>query len=222
MAAPVASFIQLPLDTGNTGKKNRTQTRVVGPDTVHEHFMIPISPRSVTGSYKASTGTLTVPAGVHNGTTTGFAWLYNPVGSAIKMAIKRISWNTQFIVLAVDLLGGELRYSLFTFTGVGSGTLVTPAKHDSVDAAAVGNLRLASTGMTVTLGATIYGTQYQTMDLATGGAGHWNPEWNQWQPDAEQDEQVLRAGEGVVAWHAIAVTTANRRLFINPGWEEFE
>lgn len=222
MAAPVAAFIQLPVDTGNTGKKNRTQTRTVGADSVHEHFVIPISPRSVVGSFKASSGTLTVPAAVQNGVSTGYIWLYNPVGTAIKMAVKRISWNIQFIALAVDLLGGELRFSFFTFTGTGSGALITPAKHDSTDAAAVGNMRTASTGMTVTVGATIYGTQYPTMDLATGGAGHWNPEWNQWQPDAEQDEQILRPGEGIVAWHAIAVTAANRRLFINPGWEEYE
>lgn len=222
MAAPIADKIILPLDTGNTGKKVRTQTRVVGPDTVHEHFFVPISPRARTGLYKASSGTLTVPAAIQNGTTTGFAWLYNPVGSTIKMAVKRLSWNVQFIALAVDLLGGEMRCSLFTFTGVGSGTLVTPAKRDSNDLAAQGNLRLASTGLAVTLGATILGEQYPTMDLATGGAGHWNPHRAEWNPDDAEAEIVLRAGEGVVFWHAIAVTAANRRLFINPGWEEFE
>ena len=222
MAAPVADKIILPLDTGNTGKKVRTQTRVVGADTVHEHFFIPTSPRSVLGRYKASSGTLTIPAAVHNGTTTGFLWLMNPIGSAVKMAVKRISWNIQFIVLAVDLLGGELRFSLNTFTGVGSAGLITPAKHDSTDAAAVGNLRTASTGMTVTLGASIYGTQYPTMDLATGGAGHWNPEWNNIEPDDEDSEIILRAGEGLSIWHAIAVTTANRRLFVNVAWDEYE
>lgn len=215
-------MIQLPTDAGNTGKKVRSQTRVVGADTVHEHYHIPISPRSVVGSYKASSGTLTVPAAVHNGTTSGFLWLMNPVGSSVKMAIKRISWNIQFIALAVDLLGGELRFSLNAFTGAGSAGLITPAKRDSTDAAAVGNLRSASTGMVVTLVASIYGTQYPTMDLVTGGAGHWNPEWNALEPDAEQDEIILRPGEGISIWHAIAVTAANRRLFINVGWEEFE
>lgn len=41
MAGPVASYVQLPSDTANTGKKNRTQTRAVGSDTVHEHFVVP-------------------------------------------------------------------------------------------------------------------------------------------------------------------------------------
>jgi hypothetical protein len=37
MAAPIAAYVQLPADTANTGKKNRTQTKVAGSDTVHQH-----------------------------------------------------------------------------------------------------------------------------------------------------------------------------------------
>ena len=113
MAAPIADKIILPLDTGNTGKKKRTQTRVVGADTVHEDFVIPISDRKVTGSYKASSGTLTVPTAVHNGTTTGFLWLCNPVGSTIKMAAKRIMLILSSMrlymgtLLVMDLLHGS-------------------------------------------------------------------------------------------------------------------
>ena len=138
------------------------------------------------------------------------------------MAVKRIKWNVQFIALAVDLLGGELRFSLFTFTGVGSAGLITPAKRDSQDAAIVGNVRSASTGLVVSLGATVHGWQYPTMDLVTGGAGHWVAARDELIPDAEQDEIILRPGEGIVIWHSIAVTTANRRLFVNVAWEEFE
>lgn len=87
MAVPIADKIQLPLDTGNTGKKVRTQTRVVGADTVHEHYFVQISARNIVAAAKVSSGTLTVPTAIHNGTTTGFLWLYNPVGSAIKMAV---------------------------------------------------------------------------------------------------------------------------------------
>jgi len=222
MAAPIANKIILPLDTGNAGKNVRTQTRVIGPDTVHEHFFVPTSPRSTVGRFKVNTGQLTIPAAVHNGTTTGFFWLVNPVGSTVKLAVKRISWNIQFVALAVDLLGGEMRFNRCTFTGVASGATAPPAKTDSVLAAAVGSVRLASTGLTVLLDGAMYGTQYPTMDLATGGAGHWNPYVFEWSPSAEDDELILRAGEGLVCWHAIAVTTANRRLFVNLAWDEFE
>lgn len=223
MPAPIASMIQLPVDSGNSGKKVRTQTRVVGADTVHEHYFVPISARSVVGGYKASSGTLTVPAAVHNGTTTGFLWFQNPVAGGRKVAIKQIRWNVQFIALAVDLLGGELRFSRHTFTGVGSAGLITAAKRDSTDASPQAELRTASTSQAVTLIATLHGGQYPTMDLATGGAGHWPPFDTAWgRYDDEDDEVILRPGEGISIWHAIAVTAANRRLFVSVEWEEFE
>ena len=41
MTAPASTYVQLPSDGSNTGKLNRTQTKVVGSNTVHEHFMVP-------------------------------------------------------------------------------------------------------------------------------------------------------------------------------------
>lgn len=222
MAAPVADKIILPLDTGNTGKKKRTQTRVVGADTVHEDFVIVQDPRNVIGTYKASSGLLTVPAAVHNGTTTGFLWVYNPIGATTKMQVSRLMYDMQFVALAVDLLGGELRANMFTFTGTGSGAQITPAKRLSTDAAPQGNVRTASTGLTCTLGAAIVGVQYQTMDLATGGGNVNNPHRVEIKPANEHEETVLLPGEGIVFWHAGAVTAANRRLVINTLWDEFE
>lgn len=222
MAAPVADKIILPLDTGNLGKNVRTQTRTVGAFSVHEHFFIPTSARSVLGKYKASTGLLTIPAAVHNGTTTGYCWLANPVGSVVKMGVQRISMTHNFIVIAVDLLTGEVRFSRNTFTGVGSGTIVTPAKRDSTDATAVGTLFLTSATWAQTLGATFWNEQYQTQDLVTGGAGHWMPYKTEFVAEKEEDQIVLRAGEAIAIWHSIAVTTANRRAAINFAWEEFE
>lgn len=222
MAAPVADKIILPLDTGNTGKKVRTQSRVIGADTVHEHFFIPTSKRNLLGSYKGNAGVLTVPAAVHNGTTTGFWWLINPVGSARLTALRRIYTLLNFTALAVDLLVGELRLTRITFTGTGSAGLVTPAKRDSTDATNVGELRTASTGLSVSLVATIYSQMYPTMDLATGGAGHWPAQMDWWDQNEEDEQVVLRAGEGVVCWHAAAVTAGNRRLINNLAWDEYE
>lgn len=222
MAAPVADKIVLPLDTGNTGKKKRTQTRVVGADTVHEDFVVVQDARSVLGVYTASTGVLTVPAAVQNGTTTGFAWLYNPVGSAVKMQVSRAIYDMQFVALAVDLLGGELRCSRFTFTGVNSGTLVTPCKRASSDAANVGQFATSWATAVATLGATRIGVQYQMMDLATGGGNVNNPHRAVLNPVNEHEEPILLPGEGLVFWHAVAVTAANRRVIINLSWDEFE
>jgi len=225
MAAPVAGFVQLPLDTGNTGKMVRTQTRVVGANTVHEHYFIPISKRSLLGVYYATSGTIAFPTAAHNTTSTGYGWLYNPVGSAVKMAIRRTFTQTQFTVTtAVDVTVPRQAMSLFTFTGTGSGALITPAKRDSTDAAAVGNFRTAVTGLTVTLGAmiksdfpNINSTASSATIQSTGqvsGVQEWDP--------PEDEQIILRAGEGVVFWSADASTTANRRWSVDVCWEEFE
>jgi hypothetical protein len=64
MAAPVASYVQLPADTANTGKKNRTQTKVVGSDTVHEHHVVPSPGYTRTGrhAYQSSMHVLSTAA----------------------------------------------------------------------------------------------------------------------------------------------------------------
>jgi hypothetical protein len=222
VAAPIADFIQLPTDTGNTGKKVRTQTRVVGANTVHEHFFIPISARSRLGVYLANSGILTVPAAAQNGTTTGLWWWFNPVGAVVKGALRRLQHEEQTGVVAVDLAIGEARASLFTFTGTASGAQVTPGKRDSTDAAPVVNIRTASTGLTVTLVATIYSELMQVLHSATAGDVQQNPiVGNEWDPQ-EDGQVVIRAGEGVVEWSAVAVTTGNRRMLTNLAWEEFE
>lgn len=222
MAAPVADKVILPLDTGNTGKKKRTQTRTIGADSVHTDYVIVEDPRNVLGVYTGSSGVLTVPAAVHNGTTTGFLWVFNPIGSTIKMQVSRTMYDIEFTALAVDLLSGLLQQSLFTFTGTASGAQITPAKRSSVDAAPQGNVRTASTGLACTLGAARIGVQYPTMGLATGGAGQWNPHRADLRPVNDHEEPILLPGEGIVFWHAAAVTAANRRLIINVSWDEFE
>lgn len=225
MPAPVASKIILPLDSGNTGKNVRTQTRVVGPDTVHEHFFIPISARSRLGVYYGHSGIQTIPTGATNGTTTGNFWLYNPVGSSVKMALRRLREVIQFTVTsAVDVSVPRIQYNLFTFTGTGSGTQITPAKRDSTDAAPVGNLRTAMTGLTIILGAAIRAALPPIISTASSATIQANqlaqvgPAW-----DMDEDEMpVLRAGEGIVCWTPDAATTANRRFTSDLIWEEFE
>jgi hypothetical protein len=51
MAAPTASYVQLPSDASNAGKKNRTQIKTVGSDSVHEHFVVPSAGYTRVGRY---------------------------------------------------------------------------------------------------------------------------------------------------------------------------
>lgn len=55
------SKVQLPDDSANTGPKIRTQTRVVGANTVHEHYFYQVNGETATlanVAASASTGTL--------------------------------------------------------------------------------------------------------------------------------------------------------------------
>lgn len=222
MAAKTDQIVILPLDTGNTGKKIRTKESVVGANTVEEYFFIPSSERSDTGKYKFSVPAIAIPTAAHVGTTTGFVWIWNPLASTVNMGIDRITLSQNFsTTLAVDLIAPMIRLSRFTATGTLSGATVTPSKRKTADAAAQGLIATASTGLTVTLVATILEYLGCTMDLVTGGAGHWNAQENIYNPQGEGDEIVLVPGEGVVIWSSFAVTTANRKLIINGAWNEF-
>ena len=222
MAAKTDQVIILPTDSGNTGKKIRTKESVIGANTVEEYFFIPSSERSVTGQYKFVIPAQAIPTAAHTATTTGFFYLINPLASTIKIAVDRISFKHNFsTTLAVDLIAPLIHVSRISFTGTLSAATTTPAKRATADAAAQGLISIAMTGLTVTNVANVYGLIGQTMDLVTGGAGHWIAQSDEWNPQDEDDELILAAGEGIVIWSTLAVTTANRKLMINGAWFEY-
>jgi hypothetical protein len=222
MAAKTDQVIILPTDTGNTGKKIRTKESVIGANTVEEYFFILSSERSNTGNYKFSSGAVAIPTAAHTGTTTGFLYLINPAASTVNVSLDRTTLKQNFsTTLAVDLIAPLIQINRITFTGTLSASAITPAKRKTGDAANQGLMSLAMTGLTVTLGAAVYTFIGQTMDLVTGGAGHWSAQTDEWNPQSDDDELVLVPGEGLVWWSTLAVTTANRKLIINGAWKEW-
>lgn len=214
--------VTLPSDTGNAGKKVRTKESVVGANTVQEYFFIPSSERSETGRYKGSAPAAAIPTAAHNGTSTGFLFMVNPLASTVRAAVNRLLLSQNFsTTLAADLIAPLLRVSRISFTGTLSAATITPAKRATADATAQLLLAAAPTGLSVTLVASVIEFIGQTQDLATGGAGHWIAQVDQWEPDEEGDEIVLAPGEGLVVWSTLAVTTANRKLAIGAAWKEF-
>ena len=222
MPVPIASFVQLPDDAGNTGKKIRTQTRVVGANTVHEHYFVSVSAREYVGFYWANVPFQTIPTAAQTGHTSGNWWLFNPIGNENKITLRRYSTMMQFAALGIDLVPGQFRMSRFTYTGTPSGASVPVEKSDSTFPAFSGSLRTAMTGMTITLGNPIWEELGPVHELATGGAGVWNPRIGlERNPDADDAEMILRAGEGIVDYSALALTTANRRQSTNMGLGEY-
>jgi hypothetical protein len=177
--------------------------------------------RTVSGKYRATSPVITLPTSAQSGGSTGIIWLSNPIGSTKLLAVRHLSVDVQFAALAVDLVPGELRFNRFTYTGTPSGTPIVIAQRDSTDAAVTGRAWSSGAGWTVTQIATLWGAQLPTMDLVTGGAGHWNPYRAEWVAGEVSDQVVLRAGEGVVLWNAMALTTANRRAVASVAWEEY-
>ena len=224
MAAPVAGFVQLPTDTGNTGKKVRTQTRVVGADTVHEHHFIPISIRKIDGLYYVVSGTLTGHTTAHNVTSTGYWWFENPVGGAkvarVRQCRVKIS-NGASIGADVTTVS---RYGLnrFTFTGTASGAIITPARRDSTDAAPVANLRTAATGMTVTAGAIAGATINAAYEFLTSGIANSDGFVQDLMDPIHEDEfLVIRPGEGL-CFYGIDTGVAQFRHITNVVWDEYD
>lgn len=221
MAAPVATYIQTPSDAGNTGKKVRTQSRVVGSDTVHEHFFIPVDPRDVLSIYFMHSGVISVPTSADNATSTGRFWAFNPVGSGIKVAVRSARMSYQFVAAALDLSAARFALALFTATGTASGATITPAKRDSTDATPVGTIRTAVTGLTVTLGAILRADLLTVMALATGTGVPAGPFLSAERDLNYEEHIIIRAGEGIVGYCPDASTTANRRATCDMILEDF-
>lgn len=224
MAAPVAAKIILPSDTGNTGKNVRTQTRVVGADTVHEHFFVPQNRRSTLGVYFVNSGLLSARTAADNGTSTGNFWLINPAGSAVKVAVREMRATIYSLTHAIaQTTATRFALALYTATGTPSGATVGYGKRDSTDATPVSTMRTASTGLTVTLGNIVWAEPYHIVISTTAvGIGVINQTPTFDGTNLGDMEIILRAGEGLVCYQPDTSTTTNPRALVNFILEEFE
>lgn len=223
MAGPVANKIILPLDSGNTGKNVRTQSRVVGADTVHEHFFIPVRQAQVLGVYRTALAQQTVQAAAQNGTATGFVWAHVPVLVSNKWArIRRVYYSSQHSTALATPTAPRLVLQRFTFTGVAAGASVAAGKVDSAAPTAILDLRTAVTGLTVTLDVLMAAAG---ICGALTAVGAYNvSDVNIIDPASNEDEwPIIKPGQGFVLYQDIAGTVADTRKF-NPVivWDEID
>lgn len=222
MAGPVAAKVNLPDDSGNTGPKVRTQTRVVGGNTVHEHFFISQRQAEILAVYRAVLDQQTVQAAAQNGTSSGFLWAHVPVAVANKKArLRKIMVDTQHSSALATPTAPRLVAQRFTFTGTASGATVAASKTNSGDPAAVLDLRTAVTGLTVSLV-----NKFKAFGIvgALTAVGAYAPA-----PivlglhDAEDEWHTFASGEGFVLWQDVAGTAADtRKLNISLLWDEID
>lgn len=212
MAGPVDSYIILPDDSGNSGKKDRNQSRVVGGNTVYEKFIVKVRQAQLLGVYRAATAQLAIVQTATNGTTTGLLWAHVPTAvTNKKVRLRRAFVTSQFTAATAFPTAPRLRMDRMTFTGTASGAAVTAAKVDSGYPSPVFDLRTAVTGLTPVLVA-------QLGNAAICGAltavGAWAPAVIDVFPaTSEEDEwNVFAPGEGFVIYQDTAGSATDTRV----------
>jgi hypothetical protein len=230
MAAPIDSAVILPDDSGNSaGKKIRSQTRVVGANTVHEHFVVPISARKLLGCYQVNLGAQAVLATAHTPTSTAFVYFTMPVAATtVGCRVRRIEHSISIGAVANAtnaIIPARVSASRITMTGTNSAALTTPMKRKTTDATNTTLSALLLTGYTVTLGAVGWTWMIPAV-LSTGAPTTaetvcWaNPCWD---PNNEDEFIDLQAGEGLVIYQADNGATSDvRKICTTIIWDEYD
>lgn len=213
MAAPLPSKIILPLDSGNTGPKVRTQTRVIGSDTVHEHVFIFERDAKVTSIYKLALAQSTVLATAQNGTTAVMLIGHMPAAATTRaMRIRRCFVTSQHSTVLATPTAPRLLLRRFTSAAALSGTLVAPTLGDSArDATPSALFSLVTTGVTVVHVGIGFGIAPITSCLTAVGINDPAPTDAVNHGDDEDEWPVFRPGEGFVAYQDVNGTTSDTR-----------
>lgn len=224
MTAPVASTVILPDDSGNTGKKYRTQTKTVGVTTVHEPFFVPSPGYSVVGKHFFGSNAQTVLATAQNATATGFYWFQLPLTATVNAVLRRINVQHSAGSALATPTAPVISFSKFTFTGTASGATEASLPYVTGGVAAQLIARTAVTGMTVTVVAPMAKAIVPAAETGVGVYfGH--SEIMPANPLAFQRGFALEltAGEGLVVYQSVNGTTSDTRSFLfNMEWQEID
>lgn len=178
--------------------------------------------RTLSGLYYGTTGPIAYTTAA-DAATDGSLWLVN-TSNTVVVYLRTVRFTALLDSLAILTNLPTIHMERMTFTGTPSGTLVTPAKRDSVDAANTGTIRTASTGMTITAGAAIESFSPPTADVIGGllsvNATASIPVEQLFVGDLDSFI-TLRQNEGIVFRQSTAGNaTENRQYWLNLVWEE--
>jgi len=215
------AFVQVAPDS--TGAKLHTISKTVGANTVHNQVVHPQSPRTRTGLYFGTSGVITLAATADTA-PAGRVFLVNPVGSTKAIAVKRVKVSTQTGSAVALVAPAVIVASRITFTGA-AGTAITPGlrvrtttQGQTADATQAGTFGVTAPG-TASAGQDIRTFLSVTQITATVGGGP--PSIEVWDPDEEDSEIILAAGEGLAFRLTTTTTGETRRLVVDIAWEEF-
>lgn len=230
MAAPSASYVQLPSDSANTGKKNRTQTKTVGSDTVHEHFTVPSPAYSWSGRYIAhSTIMQAVSSAAQTPSTAGFYYLHNSTANTQTGILRSVEMSYAVdptTAVAVTQAPCQFLLQKYTFNTAHSGTTINIVATQTSSTTPKLNMRQVPTGATITLVGPIGGALMPAILTTAGTYGGSMTLYGT--PGAHEAYNrgtavEIGPGEGVVLHQlTTGLATDSRRFFARFVWDEVE
>lgn len=224
MSAPVAGYIQLPDDSGNSGKKAQYQSESIGGNTVYAPYVITRRSAKVLGLYRLATGQNTILATAHTPTSTAFLYMFNPVANTGKNIRIRRAWINSINTSALATpTGPRVLASRSTFTGTASGSALTPDKVASANPASSAYFSAVITGATVASMVSSIGAAHAVQCVTAVGAMSSTDNDLMNARDNEDEFEVLAAGECAVFWQDVNGTSSDtRKANINIVYDEID
>lgn len=213
MAAPAASYVQLPQDGAYTGKYARTQQRTVGANVTYAHVYAPISGAQIRGLYYFDSGTPSaVLATAQDGTSTGFLWIQNPSASVnLRLRKVMIAFSNATAGAISHNSAPRIGFVRSTFTGTFAGAKLTLTKRKTADAANACDIRTAVTGASVSLGDVLWSPLVPGSDFNTADC-YFHEFKEVWRPRAEDEFVTLAQGECITVYQMDNGTASDQRL----------
>ena len=228
MAGPVAAFVQLPADSNNTGKKNRTQTKIVGANTVNEHFVVPSHSFTRTGYYILQTTGDVVAATSQTGTGSAFYWMNMSTLAATTNAvalIRKISVSYGIGgAIVISTASPVLNFTKYTYNGAASSAAsVAPLANATGTPAPLMSVITTSSGATITLVRDVANFVVPALVTTAGTYGGNAVIYETADPYTRGTALELKSGEGLVIYQSQAGVGSDVRKFTaHIEWDEID
>lgn len=225
MAAPVASYAQAAIEGSSLGSYVRAQRRLIGANTVDAQAFSTLDAARVTGIYSFDSGTpQAITLAGHDGTSTGFLWIQNPVGNTKNARLRQLYIKVTALTTAATSHATAPFISLTrcAFTGTFSGASLTPAKIRTSHATPSCDVRTAVTGATVSLVGSAWAAMCSGIEPLTADVLNLAVVAN-WSPKSSDEYLIIAPGECLVVYQSTAGTASDLRVAQFSGvWDEVE
>jgi hypothetical protein len=221
MAAPVASYVQLPSDASNTGKKNRTHTKAVGSDTVHEHFVVPSPGYTRTGRYcwQSSANVVVATSGT---TVAALAMTTSATYRAVLRSID-VSWGQSGETIVTETAPVYFIQKATYGTAISATTLATVLSFQSSSTTAQLRPFIGSSGASV--GTPVPFAAF-TVPCQNSTAGTYGGYANVWRSQDQFDAGTgleMKAGDVIQVFQHTAGTASDvRTITLRFEWDEMD